>query len=206
MSPILDKRVQISIHAPREGSDAHRCGLKFYAGEFLSTLPARGATRRVRLRAPYHLISIHAPREGSDGCTHGCRYCFVQNFYPRSPRGERRRAIGLQLLPQQFLSTLPARGATGNRPAGLAPPSAFLSTLPARGATGDSPRPALLHRYFYPRSPRGERPAYLSDKAYGRSISIHAPREGSDHTTVCGHKRTCYFYPRSPRGERLQGA
>ena len=57
-----------------------------------------------------------------------------KNFYPRSPRGER------QTL-QSFLK--------GNYE--------FLSTLPARGATW-GPRSSMeLQMDFYPRSPRGER-------------------------------------------------
>ena len=35
---------QISIHAPREGSDMRELGLDWNADKFLSTLPARGAT------------------------------------------------------------------------------------------------------------------------------------------------------------------
>ena len=55
---------------------------------------------------------------------------------------------------------------------------------------------------FYPRSPRGERPVHAGGQSPGRSISIHAPREGSDPAAVqasCGWPN---FYPRSPRGER----
>ena len=33
---------------------------------------------------------------------------------------------------------------------------------------------------FYPRSPRGERPDYYKELPVLSSISIHAPREGSD--------------------------
>ena len=56
----------ISIHAPREGSDALRIGHNGISALFLSTLPARGAT----FSAVWHLaIPMH--------------------FYPRSPRGER---------------------------------------------------------------------------------------------------------------------
>ena len=125
---------KISIHAPREGSD--RQGVRpfqpvfhFYPrsprGErrqaygssctcrrtFLSTLPARGATRAEHQGRPDRRISIHAPREGSDRREAGRRGALVtflstlpargatypysrkpaqrQNFYPRSPRGER---------------------------------------------------------------------------------------------------------------------
>ena len=82
----------------------------------------------------------------------------------------------------------------------------FLSTLPAWGAT-ESQRPcARPTTYFYPRSPRGERPRknklsaprirFLSTlPAWGatkvwddlfaqRRISIHAPRVGSDPEDV----------------------
>ena len=126
--------VRISIHAPREGSDrlasaAYETaaiflstlpargatrrlgGLPAMAAPFLSTLPARGATGRDRIPGKLALISIHAPREGSDLCA---------------------------------LLTVPAR-------------HLFLSTLPARGATD-----------------------VLCSLKAGRSISIHAPREGSD--------------------------
>ena len=122
---------------------------------FLSTLPARGATRvlsvpldllhisihapregsdlRAQSRRPHAGISIHAPREGSD--LDACIAAHANyDFYPRSPRGER-RAVGLTPAAfVGFLSTLPARGATDryHRVGGL---TIFLSTLPARGAT-----------------------------------------------------------------------
>ena len=38
----------------------------FYLLEFLSTLPARGATAAGRQLSGEIVISIHAPREGSD--------------------------------------------------------------------------------------------------------------------------------------------
>ena len=147
---------------------------------FLSTLPARGATRRVQsvrnhpaisIHAPregsdnptpvsimHAQISIHAPREGSDGRGWGTGTAH-RYFYPRSPRGERRLSC-----------------------------------------TGWSPS-----RYFYPRSPRGERHTAPSAALMSTGISIHAPREGSDAST---RSRVCwpyYFYPRSPRGERRSG-
>ena len=58
----------ISIHAPREGSDQRLLLARTSTWVFLSTLPARGATRWVlRLHRRAVDISIHAPREGSDG-------------------------------------------------------------------------------------------------------------------------------------------
>ena len=81
--------------------------------EFLSTLPARGATVFDETYTPDIPISIHAPREGSD---------------------DRVLAVAQQGR-NKFLSTLPARGATQ-----------VLFAERSKAA------------YFYPRSPRGERP------------------------------------------------
>ena len=58
-------KIQISIHAPRGGSD----------GE-----DKRHISRR--------LISIHAPRGGSDNPL-GKQFVHTSHFNPRSPRGER---------------------------------------------------------------------------------------------------------------------
>ena len=82
----------ISIHAPREGSDT-RCALWAVSrGEFQSTLPARGATDTCEMSNEAYRISIHAPREGSD-C--GCPLLLTnsRDFNPRSPRGERLKKI-----------------------------------------------------------------------------------------------------------------
>ena len=59
-------RPNISIHAPRTGSDPQRRALLKYEQAFQSTLPARGATHR---RLPSAQWGIH--------------------FNPRSPHGER---------------------------------------------------------------------------------------------------------------------
>ena len=86
--PDCDSTILISIHAPREGSDFARLFFGLSFSSFLSTLPARGATDPESLRPRSYWISIHAPREGSDA------YPFIRgytgsHFYPRSPRGER---------------------------------------------------------------------------------------------------------------------
>ena len=80
---------QISIHAPREGSD----------DLLLVDYPA------------FASISIHAPREGSDA---GLRkqHPRTLDFNPRSPRGERQGQQRAEHTQPEFQSTLPARGAT----------------------------------------------------------------------------------------------
>ena len=59
-------RDKISIHAPREGSDVPQRPGSSLSGQFLSTLPARGATGGDFRLSVSSRISIHAPREGSD--------------------------------------------------------------------------------------------------------------------------------------------
>ena len=81
----------------------------------------------------------------------------LAHFYPRSPRGERRSKSSFFWAGILFLSTLPARGATKVY-LNVALQGTFLSTLPARGATD----------------------AQQGKKAGTKKISIHAPREGSD--------------------------
>ena len=83
------QKLDISIHAPREGSDIimilftarpryfnprsprgeRHCydSKRDKESQFQSTLPARGATRTKDRSNSYFCISIHAPREGSDG-------------------------------------------------------------------------------------------------------------------------------------------
>ena len=118
--------------------------------------PREGSDRKTQSNGQGPAISIHAPREGSDKKP-PVFLPVSSNFYPRSPRGERQIPPAFQIALFIFLSTLPARGATSKSSsfwAGIL----FLSTLPARGAT------------WLGRAINGE-----------VLISIHAPREGSDH-------------------------
>ena len=110
----------------------------------------------VRGDPSFSFISIHAPREGSDAVI-VYFLSFLSNFNPRSPRGERPDA------PQRHNRT-----------------ARFQSTLPARGATSIDSNLRMVASYFNPRSPRGERPRRHTTMSRRESISIHAPREGSD--------------------------
>ncbi len=69
-------REDISIHAPRMGSD--------------TVLPAQGS--------PPRPISIHAPRMGSDARRRAGCPCLL-NFNPRSPHGERQQFSPKQMRP-----------------------------------------------------------------------------------------------------------
>ena len=124
---------------------------------FLSTLPARGATT-----AAYSMTTLRnnfyprSPRGERRGCeipgtprqTH---------FYPRSPRGERRSIIGGYGTVTYISIHAPREGSDKIISDTLAYWQAFLSTLPARGATGYNINEICENMDFYPRSPRGER-------------------------------------------------
>ena len=58
--------IDISIHAPRVGSDDLRIYLRRWVSRFQSTLPVWGATFTLYDVAAALYISIHAPRVGSD--------------------------------------------------------------------------------------------------------------------------------------------
>ena len=146
---------------------------------FQSTLPARGATafdrmieqrKAISIHAPRtgsddafvdgerdHAISIHAPRTGSDP-RRNARKPFRRNFNPRSPHGERHPFDGFTAIAEQDFNPRSPHGerqmAWLSRSAAIA---RFQSTLPARGATIS---PHCISRVF--------------------TISIHAPRTGSD--------------------------
>ena len=150
---------KISIHAPREGSDAERARPSRRARLHFNPRSPRGERHAVRRRGTDGAgISIHAPREGSDTpqevIEHG-----DENFNPRSPRGERRSVWGSLRHRWRFQSTLPARGATVSL--GFAPSSLAISIhAPREGSDTETRAPKTKGEYFNPRSPRGERHRY----------------------------------------------
>ena len=153
------RTLPISIHAPREGSDLCLSALWTPCGPFLSTLPARGATGTVTAVGSTWSISIHAPREGSDqGAVHRG---LIQRISIHAPReGSDQRDITVRGFAAAFLSTLPARGATGpDTPVG--PVFAISIHAPREGSDPSEP-----------------------SSAASVPISIHAPREGSDSSHV----------------------
>ena len=204
---LFEGQLRISIHAPREGSDA-RCGGRRPAGQTISIhAPREGSDDRRRQAGGRLGISIHAPREGSD-CRRRRPTCWPPYFYPRSPRGERLQQLGGSLDAHAISIHAPREGSDyrsshwgprssmisihapreGSDPAPrptMQKQVLFLSTLPARGATARSWCRALQISDFYPRSPRGERRCSCRERGAG------APHN---------------FYPRSPRGERLTSA
>ena len=101
---------------------------------FLSTLSLRRATSNGATHYSYIRISIHALLAESDCAFTSLFGVFLNDFYPRSPCGERRDWF--------FTGTLGPK---------------FLSTLSLRRATRSGAGCLICLLYFYPRSPCGER-------------------------------------------------
>ncbi len=130
----------------------------------------------------------------------------MDNFYPRSPCGERRHpqynfaprfAISIHallaesdrqglfyfLLPSRFLSTLSLRRATFYRCRVHQQRKYFYPRSPC-GERLHSYIRFRLHRYFYPRSPCGERRFTGAASTNNVNISIHALLAESDYTRI----------------------
>ena len=104
-------------------------------------------------------ISIHALREEGDLDAQFLEVFFV-DFYPRPPRGGRHRFAGCFYARFGFLSTPSARRATDKGPRMI---YSFDISIHALREEGD-PVSLLQSAYqadFYPRPPRGGRPADL---------------------------------------------
>ena len=174
----LRSRRWISIHALREEGDFTASYSFAGRSKFLSTPSARRATLR-RTRS----------------CT------LPKNFYPRPPRGGRHDGLSRAVMFQ--LISIHALREEGDGLSCLFQQGEFIS-IHALREEGD-PRPSLsspLSTYFYPRPPRGGRPAdticrcmkkkFLSTPSARRAtqhpgtrrpslkISIHALREEGD--------------------------
>ena len=150
----------------------------------------------------------------------------MQNFYPRSPCGERRQSTTLRARKAAFLSTLSLRRATdGNCEVWFV--FVFLSTLSLRRATYLSRFLLRLLEFLSTLSLR-RATNFFDNICHICEISIHALLAESDYrrwqmhsvclqflSTLSLRRATCGplvvsvpvadFYPRSPCGERPQG-
>ena len=170
----------ISIHALLAESDKSTRQIKQTCRVFLSTLSLRRATRAESGQQ-------HSP----------------DNFYPRSPCGERHRAVTNKqpiffisihaLLAEsdsttiitictvlKFLSTLSLRRATHQEWSGSQQPPDFYPRSPC-GERLSGLRHKCAIFYFYPRSPCGERQYLVRGQRPNWEISIHALLAESDH-------------------------
>ena len=101
----------ISIHAPRGGSDAKLAESMSKRKNFNPRSPWGERPGIGMTYFQQHDISIHAPRGGSD-CSYKVKETLNIYFNPRSPWGERLVACLVAVLEVLFQSTLPVGGAT----------------------------------------------------------------------------------------------
>ena len=170
---------RISIHAPRVGSDESLRFLRQANQSFLSTLPAWGATVYISVVGYSYYISIHAPRVGSD-VWQGWRRQW-RRISIHAPRVGSDSLTGFYPNPEdQFLSTLPAWGATLTDDVSS---GGKIISIHAPRVGSDIPHFAVENRLdnISIHAPRvgSDR---IQDAMTGpvADISIHAPRVGSD--------------------------
>ena len=144
-------------------------------GQFQSTLPARGATARSRQKEGKKIFQSTLPARGA------------------TIRGN------FQKLARLISIHAPHTGSDERIYQHLTFTHGFQSTLPARGATSSTFADLLGSAHFNPRSPHGERRAGESRLRRADSISIHAPRTGSDRS---GAGRTAVHLPISIHAPR----
>ena len=130
----LNRRIEISIHAPRTGSDFRR-SVKGFPPKYFNPRSPHGERRRQEpLGTVCPEISIHAPSTGSDRWDRPKTSGKGISIHAPRTGSDKRRPVARR-KPQTFQSTLPARGATLQRDYHGALDVVFQSTLPARGAT-----------------------------------------------------------------------
>ena len=147
-------------------------------------------------------ISIHALRE--EGDQRGPEITIpMTDFYPRPPRGGRRKSSRHKYPPGNFYPR-PPRGGRLRRWHEAAADTVFLSTPSARRATVPTLSQEWMQEDFYPRPPRGGRPPGNSTAGNPaeRNFYPRPPRGGRLTLLGCPRFRP-YFYPRPPRGGRL---
>ena len=98
-----------------------------------------------------------------------------RNFNPRSPHGERQNVSAFDVRQTRDFNPRSPHGERRTSPGG-----------------------AMESRYFNPRSPHGERPRTDAHAPPCESISIHAPRTGSDQQGGKQHDKTRKFQSTLP--------
>ena len=151
------------------------CGV---AELFLSTPSARRATICIFESSRRRSISIHALREEGDPRHHLQRTSWALFLSTPSARRATQQAAGNQPI-ERFLSTPSARRATDQ---GRGHILALLISIHALREEGDRALTSSRNPSgnFYPRPPRGGRPAALRPATPEHWISIHALREEGD--------------------------
>ena len=146
---------EISIHAPRTGSD----------------------DRAAQHQQKCNLISIHAPRTGSDTAPRICTSA-SKNFNPRSPHGERRDFV--DVIGQVADISIHAPRTGSDRIAHHPNPAFFISIHAPRTGSDRGRRRLRPHGGdFNPRSPHGERPGDPQKIQQAKEFQSTLPARGA---------------------------
>ena len=168
-------------------------------------------------------ISIHALLAESD-ITAGAGTMILPNFYPRSPCGER-LDDRVALIPHQQISihallaesdrqtlrllqgsAISIHALLAESDSLILPPEETSSVISIHALLAESDcghfAGVSTYRYFYPRSPCGER---LPNNFFFRLFIYFYPRSPCGERHIIGYTVNFHsnFYPRSPCGERL---
>ena len=186
----------ISIHAPREGSDAERYHASVATATFQSTLPVREATRTCVRPKTTHYISIHAPREGSDSGNQSSNQPIGISIH--APREGSDCHQKRKVRTRCFISIhAPREGSDFPHVPSPLVNIGFQSTLPVREATTNAVH--MHHSWDISiHAPREGSDGSRQCPYPNQTISIHAPREGSDSGRAIQGNPPSYFNPRSP--------
>ena len=169
---------EISIHAPRTGSDSTVSDTAHASTHFNPRSPHGERLQTLRERSNRSHFNPRSPH-GERRTALSPHSAFIY-FNPRSPHGERRNSTYTPTVTSYISIHAPRTGSDGYQNLTSPLPNEFQSTLPARGAT-----------------------SAVSCYKFRRTISIHAPRTGSDHYHRQAVLSQYHFNPRSPHGERL---
>ena len=166
---------------------------------FQSTLPLRGATFAALAAFRQNQFQSTLPLRGATWSV-PCRPSSWCNFNPHSPCGERQKIPHRPLRLHYFNPHSPC----GERPTGWGAyriRHEFQSTLPLRGATVQLLVEAIAVRISI-HTPLAGSDRARTDRWSRQRISIHTPLAGSDFGFDSRAQCRWYFNPHSPCGER----
>ena len=189
----------ISIHALREEGDPGRDRRRRWSGHFYPRPPRGGRHAGEALRVGSVIISIHALREEGDLI----RLLCMANSAIFLSTPSARRATTLQTLQNirsRYFYPRPPRGGRRKNTASSGRAGDFYPRPPRGGRPSCSSRAAGAS-YFYPRPPRGGRRVQHFLHGGERNFYPRPPRGGRLKRQIRAIVRS-HFYPRPPRGGR----
>ena len=172
---------EISIHAPRVGSD-HRGGVATHRLQDFNPRSPCGERR-------FHIVAFRVRGNFNPRSPCGERLCppppmcRIRDFNPRSPCGERRNCRRLGRV-WPMISIHAPRVGSDLRQVGPHQGRGISIHAPRVGSDGFILAADRLLTDFNPRSPCGERLQRPAIPGVAFAISIHAPRVGSDPARV----------------------